>query len=479
MKALSRPVAFFGLLIGGLLMRGVLMRGVLIPGLLVVLAQVPAQAGELPDFTQLIAASSPAVVKINTEQKVSSRRPRGMPPEVPEMFRDFFGQPPGGERERRRQAMGSGFVISADGYIVTNNHVIDGADDIQVRFSDRREYEAKVVGADARSDLALLKIEAKGLPTVRLGADDDLRVGEWVVAIGSPFGLDYSASAGIVSAIGRSLPTERGEDYVPFIQSDVAINPGNSGGPLFNLKGEVVGVNSQIFTRSGGSIGLSFSIPVRVVREVVGQLQESGHVVRGWLGVYIQDVDRALAESLHLDNPQGALIAQIEPGSPAADAGFEAGDVVTEFNGRRIVDASDLPHTVGLMKPGAKAGATVIRKGDRIQLKVTVGGRPGETTAAAGAAQGDRLGVEVEEVDEQMRENWRLPGGVAVTQVYPESAADLAGLQPGDIIVQLGYNAISGVADYERIIAELPANTPVALRFFRRGRSIFSTVELE
>jgi len=447
--------------------------------LAVLLACLPAGAGELPDFTQLIADNSPAVVKINTVQKVATRRPRGVPPEVPEIFRDFFGQPPGGERERRMQSMGSGFVISGDGYIVTNNHVIDGADEIQVRLSDRREFDATIVGTDPRSDLALLKIDAKDLPTVRLGPDDGLRVGEWVVAIGSPFGLDYSASAGIVSAIGRSIPTERGEDYVPFIQSDVAINPGNSGGPLFNLGGEVVGVNSQIFTRSGGSIGLSFSIPVRVVKEVVAQLKEHGHVVRGWLGVYIQDVDRALAESLGLDSPQGALIAQVEPDSPAADAGLEPGDVVVEFNGRRVVDASDLPHTVGLMKPGDKAVASVVRKGSRKELKVTVGSRPGDADAAAARGNGDRLGIEVEEVDAQTREHWRLPGGVAVTQVYPESPAELAGLRPGDIIVQLGYNAIGGIGDYDRLVAELPAKTPIALRFFRRGRSIFSTIELE
>jgi len=459
--------------------KGLLLVTLVVVVLGVLLAALPASAAELPDFTQLIAENSPTVVKISTVQKVTARRPRGAPPEVPEIFRDFFGQPPGGERERQRQSMGSGFVISADGYIVTNNHVVEGADDIQVRLSDRREFDAEIVGTDPRSDLALLKIDASGLPAARFAPDDGLRVGEWVVAIGSPFGLDYSASAGIVSAIGRSIPTERGEDYVPFIQSDVAINPGNSGGPLFNLRGEVAGVNSQIYTRSGGSIGLSFSIPVRVVKEVVTQLKENGRVVRGWLGVYIQNVDRALAESLGLDNPQGALIAQVEPGSPAAEAGMEAGDVVTEFNGRAIVDASDLPHTVGLMKPGTKASAAVVRQGNRKQLQVIVGSRPGEDSLTGAVNDGDRLGVEVEDVDAQMRESWRLSGGVAVTQVYPESPADVAGLRPGDVIVQIGYNAIGGLADYERVIAELPAGTPVALRFFRRGRSIFSTVELE
>lgn len=437
-----------------------------------------AAASDLPDFTQLIADNSPAVVKIHTEQRVSSRRPSGMRPEVPDIFRDFFGQRPAPERERRLKSMGSGFVISEDGYIVTNNHVVDGAEEIRVRLIDRREYDAEVVGTDPRSDLALLKIDATGLPAAKLAGGDDLQVGEWVVAIGSPFGLDYSASAGIVSAIGRSIPTERGEDYVPFIQSDVAINPGNSGGPLFNLQGEVVGVNSQIFTRSGGSIGLSFSIPVQVVEEVVAQLKEHGRVERGWLGVYIQDVDRALAESLGLDRPQGALIAQVEPGSPAADAGLEPGDVVIGFAAREIVDASDLPHTVGLLKPGQEVAAEIIREGRRKRLQVTVGKRPGDDELAASGSGADRLGIEAAEVDERVRENWHLPGGVQVTEVYPESPADLAGLRPGDIIVQLGYNPINDLSDYDRVVAELPAGTPIALRFFRRGRSVFSTIEL-
>jgi serine protease Do len=430
-------------------------------------------AAALPDFTQLIADNSAAVVKITTTRKVASRRPQDMPPDMPDAFRDFFGQRQG--PERRAGGMGSGFVMSADGYIVTNNHVIDGAEEIRVRLIDRREFDAKVVGVDGRSDLALLKIEANGLPAIRFARPDSLRVGEWVVAIGSPFGLDYSASAGIVSAIGRSIPTERGEDYVPFIQTDVAINPGNSGGPLFNLDGEVVGVNSQIYTRSGGSIGLSFAIPVEVVLEVVTQLKDSGRVQRGWLGVYIQDVDRALAESLGLDKPQGALIAQVEPDSPADKAGLEAGDVVVVFSGRPIVDASDLPHIVGQMKPGASADAEIIRKGKRKVLKVVVLSRPGDGDEVARTGQ-DRLGMDVADIDPKVRDNVHLPGGVQVEQVHPDSPAADAGIEPGDIIVQLGYNAIADRATYDRVVAELPANSPVALRFFRRGRSIFRTI---
>ena len=436
-----------------------------------------ARAAPVPDFTQLIADNSPAVVKITTTRKVVSRRPEGLPPDLPDAFRDFFGQRQG--PERRANALGSGFIISADGYVVTNNHVVDSADEIRVRLIDRREFDAKVVGADARSDLALLKIDAKDLPTVRFAKPDALRVGEWVVAIGSPFGLDYSASAGIVSAIGRSIPTERGEDYVPFVQTDVAINPGNSGGPLFNLNGEVVGVNSQIYTRTGGSIGLSFAIPVQVVQEVVEQLKNSGHVERGWLGVYIQDVDRALAESLGLDKPQGALIAQVEPGSPADKAGLEAGDVVVTFNGHPIVDASDLPHTVGQMKPGTSADAEIIRKGKHRVLKVAVLARPGDSDKAAARAGQDRLGVEVVDIDTRTRERAHLPGGVQVQDVHPDSPAADAGLEPGDIIVQLGYNTITDVDTYDRVVAELPAKSPVALRFFRRGRSIFRTIVLE
>lgn len=440
---------------------------------------VASVAAELPNFTQLIEKNSPAVVKINTVERTSLRRGQQLPPDMPDIFPDFFEQ----RRmpERKAYSMGSGFIISRDGYILTNNHVIDGASEINVRLIDRREFPGKVVGVDPRSDLALIKIDAQELPTVKLAAADTLKVGEWVVAIGSPFGLDYSASVGIVSAIGRSIPTERGEDYVPFIQSDVAINPGNSGGPLFNLAGEVVGINSQIYTRSGGSIGLSFAIPSSVAQEVVAQLKTKGRVDRGWLGVYIQDVDRDLAKSLGLSKPQGALIAQVEKDGPAEKAGIKAGDVVIEFNNQPIEDASDLPHTVGLMSPGSKATAVLMRKGRKREVAVQVGKRPGEDeppTFAASAA-GDRIGLEVEPVEDNLRQNWNITGGVAIRQVYPDSPAEIAGLQPGDIIVQLGYKVISDMNDYHQVLAELPNNTPVAMRFFRRGRSIFRTIEID
>ena len=448
-------------------------------GFLLVVAWAPLALASLPDFTVLIADNSPAVVKIRATEKAPELRrqeqaiPRG---ELPDAFRDFFEQ----RRSPRRgsSAMGSGFIISADGYVLTNNHVIGDAQEITVRLNDRREYEATIVGVDSRSDLALLKIDEKDLPRVKFAAANHLKVGAWVVAIGSPFGLDYSASAGIVSAIGRSLPTARGEDYVPFIQTDVAINPGNSGGPLLNLQGEVVGINSQIYTRSGGSIGLSFAIPVSVAAEVVEQLKEKGFVERGWLGVYIQDVDKSLAESLSLDKPSGALVSQVEPDSPADKAGMAAGDVVIEFNGQAIIAASDLPHTVGMIAPGKKVQAVVVRKGRNRKLEVMVGARPGDDRNGSRGGSGDVLGLNTEELTEEMRQKWRLSGGVVVRKVLPNSPGKVAGLQSGDVIVQLGFRTISGLGDYEAILKEMPSKTSVALLFVRRGRSVFRTIEI-
>jgi len=431
---------------------------------------------QLPDFTVLIEKNSTAVVKITAVETSSSRRRESIPQgQIPDALKDLFNQRPGPERKAR--SMGSGFIISPEGYILTNNHVVGTAKQITVRLNDRREYEAEIIGLDPRSDLALLKIDETGLPVVHFGEPDDLKVGEWVVAIGSPFGLDYSASTGIVSAIGRSIPTARGEDYVPFIQTDVAINPGNSGGPLFNLDGEVVGINSQIYTRSGGSIGLSFAIPVSVALEVVAQLKEKGRVDRGWLGVYIQDVDKNLAQSLGLEKPQGALLAQLEPGGPAEKAGLKAGDVVIRFNGQPVVEASDLPHIVGLLAAGKKVDAAVIRRGKERIVSVSVGVRPGEGRTAANGG-GDILGLDLDDLDDEALEKRHLSGGVVVVKVYPDSSASEAGLQVGDVLVQLGYQTLNNMNDYDAILKQLPTGTPVALRFFRRGRSIFRTIEL-
>lgn len=441
----------------------------------------PVQA-QLPNFADLVEDVSPAVVKINTV--INGRKPQGqqnLKGQLPEIFRELLEQ-----RNRQQQpprdarSMGSGFVISEDGYILTNHHVVDQATEIQVLFADRREYTATIVGSDRRSDLALLKIDATDLPTLSFAEADELRAGDWVLAIGSPFGLDYSVTAGIVSAIGRSIPTEKGENYVPFIQTDVAINPGNSGGPLFNLDGEVVGINSQIYSRSGGSIGLSFSIPTSVALTVVDQLKKNGTVQRGWLGVVMQDVDKALAESLELGKPQGALINAVEPDGPADDAGIVPGDVIVRFNGQPIIDSGDLPHVVGAIAPGKKVKVEVYREGKRKTINVKVGALDKDGAKVADRSNGaDRLGLAVEKLADQERQQLRLRGGIVVIEVSPESAAANAGLRGGDIIVQLGYSRIDDLDEYQQVIAELPKDTPIAIRFYRQGRAIFRTIQIE
>jgi len=443
---------------------------------------VSSAYGQLPDFADLVEEVAPAVVKINTVTKNRKQQTQqNMQGQLPEIFRELLEQrnrpqPPA----RQARSMGSGFVISEDGYLLTNHHVIDQADEIQVLFSDRREYSAKVIGSDRRSDLALLKIEAKNLPTIKFADVDSLRAGEWVLAIGSPFGLDYSVAAGIVSAIGRSIPTEKGENYVPFIQTDVAINPGNSGGPLFNLKGEVVGINSQIYSRSGGSIGLSFSIPTSVALSVVDQLKKNGKVQRGWLGVVMQDVNKALAESLELGKPQGALINAVEPDGPADTGGINPGDVIVRFDGEDIVDSGDLPHVVGSTAPGTKAKVEIYREGKRKTLNVVVGALDKDGPAVADKNNGnDRLGLMVEELDDQERRQLRLRGGILVADVAANSAAANAGLREGDIIVQLGYSRIDDLDEYLQVIEELPESTPIAIRFYRQGRAIFRTIQID
>ena len=439
---------------------------------------LPVSMASLPDFTELVEDVSPSVVKINTVSLSEQRSSQ----QLPDIFRDLFeyggGQAP---PARKVRSSGSGFVISKDGYILTNHHVVDQAQEIQVLFADRSEYKATIVGTDRRSDLALLKIEAKHLDALELADSDDLKVGAWVLAIGSPFGLDYSVTAGIVSAKGRSLPTDQGENYVPFIQTDVAINPGNSGGPLFNLDGEVVGINSQIFSRSGGSIGLSFSIPSTVAIDVVKQLKKHGVVRRGWLGVAIQDVDKALAESLELDKPQGALINAVEVDSPADRGGIEPGDVIVKFDGHAIIDADDLPHIVGMISPDSKVKAEVVRQGKVKVLKITVGALDGEETeiTAENSSKSDRLGLLVQSLDEAELRALNLRGGVAVNEVKLDSAAANAGIKAGDIIVQLGYSRIDTVEQYTQVIAELPTNTPILVRFYRQGWAVSKTIVIE
>ena len=438
----------------------------------------PSVLANLPDFSQLVEDVSPSVVKINTvsiSEQHSSQQ-------IPDIFRDLFeygGQPRSPAQKVR--SSGSGFVISNDGYILTNHHVVDQATEIQVLFSDRSEYQATIIGSDRRSDLALLKIEAKGLDALKFANSDKLKVGEWVLAIGSPFGLDYSVTAGIVSAKGRSLPTEQGENYVPFIQTDVAINPGNSGGPLFNLDGRVVGINSQIFSRSGGSIGLSFSIPSSVALRVVEQLKENGVVQRGWLGVAIQDVNKALAQSLELDKPRGALINAVEMDSPADNGGIEPGDVIVKLNGQEIIDADDLPHLVGMLAPDTSTKIEVIRQGKRKVLKVTIGALDGEESKIAQAEKNnsDRLGLTVKLVSEDQLRELRLRGGVLVTEVLANSPSAEAGIKSGDILVQLGYSRIDDTDEYQQVIAGLPKNTPVLVRFYRQGWAISKTIVID
>jgi len=457
---------------------------------LLLLGQTLVARAELPDFTPLVEQASPAVVNISTRQKLPERAVANQMPDLeglPPMLREFFErsmpQAPRGQggRQREAQSLGSGFIISKDGYILTNNHVVADADEIIVRLSDRSELEAKLIGADARTDVALLKVEGKDLPIVKLGKSDALKVGSWVLAIGSPFGFDHSVTAGIVSAKGRSLPNE---SYVPFIQTDVAINPGNSGGPLFNLDGEVVGINSQIFTRSGGFMGLSFAIPIDVAMSVADQLKANGKVNRGWLGVVIQEVNKDLAESFGLDKPAGALVAQVLENGPAAKGGLQVGDVILSMNGQPIVMSADLPHLVGGLKPGTKIDLGIVRDGNRKSLSLSIGALPedGEELAGAGESSGaerssNRLGVLVAGLSEEQQKALDIKGGVVIREIQDGPAA-LMGLRPGDVITHLNNQAIDSVQTFAKIAKELPKNRSVSMRVLRQGRASFITFKL-
>lgn len=460
---------------------------------MVLLSQSLLAHAELPSFTKMVEDASPAVVNISTRQKVAQRAVNastqpmipgleGLPPEFREFFERSVPQAPRGPdgRQREAQSLGSGFIISADGYILTNNHVVAGADEIVVRLADRSELEAKLIGGDPRTDVALLKIAGKDLPTLKMGKSENLKVGEWVLAIGSPFGFDHSATAGIVSAKGRSLPNE---NYVPFIQTDVAINPGNSGGPLFNLDGDVVGINSQIYTRSGGFMGVSFAIPIDVAMDVANQLKTSGKVTRGWLGVVIQEVNKDLAESFGLEKPAGALVAQVLPEGPAAKGGLQAGDVILSLNGQPIIMSADLPHLVGALKAGDKAELDVVREGERKALQMTVGALPeDDETLAANAASGpavssNRLGLQVVELTAEQKSALDLKVGVLVKDVQDGPAA-LMGVRVGDVITHLNNQAIDSSKSFAKVAKQLPSNRSVSMRVLREGRASFITFKL-
>lgn len=447
-----------------------------------------ANAQNLPDFTELVEDAAPGVVNISTSRTVQRRSAPGFEgfggQDMPEIFRHFFGDsfpsPPssGQGRSEERQSLGSGFIISEDGYVMTNAHVVQDADEILVRLNDRRELSAELIGSDEQTDVALLKIDASNLPTLTLGDSDALRVGEWVAAIGSPFGFDHSVTAGIVSAINRTLPRDA---YVPFIQTDVAINPGNSGGPLFNLDGEVVGINSQIFTRSGGFMGVSFAIPINVAMDVAEQLRDDGRVNRGWLGVMIQPVSRDLAESFGMQDAIGALIADLDPEGPAARGGLQAGDVILEVNGEEVERSSSLPRLIGRGAPGTEVELTLMRDGEEISESVELGSWPNaeEQPEQASSNNQVRLGVMVAEIDEAMREQLNIQGGVEVRQVEPGSVAAEAGIRPGDVLVSIDHRGVSTSEELVEIVEELPSDRAIPIRLFREGRSLFVALRLE
>jgi serine protease Do len=457
---------------------------------------------QLPDFTALVEQNNAAVVNISTTQKVAAGEmqpqwPEGLegPEGIPfdDLLRRYFGEGgpgipgvpggPGGGEPNEAKSLGSGFIISADGYVITNHHLIKDAEEVVVRLQDRHELVAKIVGSDKRSDIALLKLEAKELPVVKLGSSEELKVGEWVLAIGSPFGFDHSVTAGIVSAKGRSLPSD---NYVPFIQTDVAINPGNSGGPLFNLDGEVVGVNSQIYSRTGGFMGLSFAIPMDVALQVVEQLKAQGKVSRGWLGVQIQDVTRELAESFGMKKPQGALVAKILPKSPAEAAGLQIGDIIEQLNGKEIESSAALPPMVGTTKIGETARLKVLRQGKLIEVPIKIGMLPDEEPEMAKGDEpstGDkvsRLNLAVANPTQEQREQLELPksGGVMVMGVKPGPAAD-AGLRKGDVILRIQDQPIRDVRQFGEIVNGLPKGRTVALLVQRRGGTQFLALKLK
>jgi serine protease Do len=454
---------------------------------LILILPVSLQAA-LPDFTGIVDEAKDSVVNISTvsRSKAKSGEPSLRLPDIPEdspfgeLFEKFFNHDEFGGPKRDAQSLGSGFVISEDGFILTNHHVIAGADEVIVRFANREEYVAKIVGSDKASDVAVLKVDAENLTVLELGDSDDLKVGEWVLAIGSPFGFDHTVTAGIVSAKSRSLPSD---NYVPFIQTDVAINPGNSGGPLFNMEGEVIGINSQIYSRTGGFMGLSFAIPIEMAVDVAQQLKETGQVSRGWLGVLIQEVTRELAESFGMGNPHGALVAKVLNSSPAEAAGLEVGDVIIEFNGKKVLRSSGLPPLVGRAKVGRDAKVIVIRNKKRKTIKVNIAELPTSTTQASFSPEKEvepqvsaLLGMKIGSLSDGARKQLKLKSGVEVTDINDEGAARDAGLQKGDVITMIDNHAIESVDDFTAVTENLESGRSVAMLIQRRSGPVFLAI---
>ncbi len=445
------------------------------------LAQTPAAAVRgLPDFTDLVEQVGPSVVNIRTLEKARPSTPGAGGPdeEMQELFRRFFGVPmPNAPRQGPRQnrpeqeaqprGVGSGFILSSDGFIMTNVHVVEGADEVMVTLPDKREFKARIVGADKRTDVAVVKIQATGLPAVKVGDVSRLRVGEWVMAIGSPFGLENTVTAGIVSAKQRDTG-----DYLPFIQTDVAINPGNSGGPLINMRGEVVGITSQIYSRSGGFMGISFAIPMDEAMRVSEQLRASGRVSRGRIGVQIAPVTKEVAESIGLGKAQGVLVRGVEEGSPAEKAGIEAGDIITRFDGKSIEKPADLPRAVGNTKPGSQVALTVFRRGATKDLKVTVAEIEPEKVAEAApekkapVAKIAHLGLSLSDLSETQKKEARVRSGVRVDAAV--DAAARAGIREGDLILAVANTEVSSVQVFESLMARIDKTRPVSV-LIRRG----------
>ena len=450
-------------------------------------------AKDLPDFTELAEKQSPVVVNISSIQKNRGNTMGQGSPED-EQMQEFFkrfgipvppGMPPHNGRgqqpapDKQVSATGSGFIVTTDGFILTNAHVVKDADEVMVKLNDKREFKAKVIGIDLRTDVAVLKVNANNLPKVSIGNPDTIKVGEWVAAIGAPFGLENTMTVGIVSAKGRALPQE---NFVPFIQTDVAINPGNSGGPLFNLKGEVIGINSQIYSRTGGYMGLSFAIPINVAMDVMSQLRTNGKVIRGWLGIAIQEITKELSESFGMKNTNGALVAGIEKGAPAEKGGLQPGDVITKFDNKLIESSSDLPKAVGNTKPGKTVVAEVFRKGSIKTLNLTVGEMPSDqseviaSNKAPDKADVNRLGLVLKEAPPQQRKKMNGKKGLLVVDAQGSAAA--AGIRRGDIVLALNNSEVESAEAFAKDVSTIPNGKTVALLILRNDETLYVPVKI-